>query len=49
MAKARKRKRKKKPGPKEQRLKVAVSFTEAIKASFAKKKPKGGWPELAME
>jgi hypothetical protein len=49
MGKAKKKKRKKKPGPKEQRLKVTVSFTEAIKASFAKKKPKGGWPELATE
>ncbi|MGA2604963.1 MAG: hypothetical protein ABSG14_12115 [Verrucomicrobiia bacterium] len=39
-----KSKRKQKTGPKEERLKITVPVEAAIKASFAKKKPKGGWP-----
>ncbi|HTS18716.1 MAG TPA: hypothetical protein VMP11_14170 [Verrucomicrobiae bacterium] len=51
MTKARKRKRKtkKKPGPKTARLKINMDFVSALKATLAKKKPKGGWPELATE
>jgi hypothetical protein len=49
MRKARKRKGKKKRGPKTERLKVNMDWVSAIKASLAKKKPAGGWPEPAAE
>lgn len=50
MSKRRKRKRrKKKPGPKTARLKIGVDWVDAIKASFAKKKPASGWPTPATE
>jgi hypothetical protein len=42
-------KRKRKTGPKEERLKIAVPVEDAIKASFTKKKPKGGWPIQGKE
>ena len=49
MGKAKKRKKKKKPGPKTARLKIKVSWSEAIRASLNKRKPKAGWPEFATE
>ncbi|MGO9244399.1 MAG: hypothetical protein ACLQDC_06465 [Verrucomicrobiia bacterium] len=40
---------KEKTGPKEERLKVTVPWQDAVKASFNKKKPKGGWPTQGKE
>jgi hypothetical protein len=35
-----------KRGPKEERLKINGNWTDAVKLSFTKKKPKGGWPKF---
>jgi hypothetical protein len=43
------RKPKQKTGPKELRLKITVPWEDAVKASFKKKKPKGGWPIQGKE
>jgi hypothetical protein len=34
-----------KPGPKPEVLKINQNWKKAIKGSFAKKKPSGGWPK----
>jgi len=34
-----------KPGPKPDTLKIEGDWQEAVKKSFQKKKPPGGWPK----
>jgi hypothetical protein len=34
-----------KPGPKPEVIKIEGDWEQAVKKSFAKKKPKGGWPK----
>jgi hypothetical protein len=33
------------PGPKPETLKINGNWEDAVKRSFAKRKPKGGWPK----
>ena len=37
--------KKAKPGPKPDTLKIEGNWQEAVKKSFEKKKPIGGWPK----